>query len=43
MNFDYKHLIAVGVGIVLSIVAAQFGIDFSKSCPASPVASTSVK
>jgi hypothetical protein len=38
MSFDWKHLIAAAVGLVLGVLGAQFGIDFSKSCPAVPPA-----
>lgn len=41
-NLDWKHLVAVLVGIVLSVLASQFGLDFSKSCPAVPVAPAAV-
>lgn len=38
MNFDWKHFVAAVVGLVLGILGGQFGIDFSKSCPAVPPA-----
>lgn len=38
-SLDYKHLIAVVVGVVLSVLASQFGLDFSKACPPAPAVS----
>ena len=31
---DTKHLVAAIVGVALGIAGAVFGIDFTKSCPA---------
>lgn len=41
-NFDYKHFIAVVVGIALGLLGTQFGIDFTKSCPTTAPASSAV-
>lgn len=37
-NFDWKHLVAVGVGALLGLAGSLSGIDFSKSCPSAPAA-----
>lgn len=33
---DYKHIIAVVIGIALAIVSQKAGIDLSGACPAAP-------
>lgn len=41
-SFDWRHLVAAVVGVVLGIVGSYLGIDFSKSCPSAPSAAVSV-
>ncbi len=37
-DLNYKHLIAVVIGMALSLAASHFGLDLSQSCPPAPKA-----